>query len=68
MGPLRCAALVLLLLLLLLGTGTGTGTGGSPEPPRVVLALLARNAQHSLPHCLGALESLDFPAGNIALW
>ncbi|XP_052523306.1 inactive glycosyltransferase 25 family member 3 isoform X1 [Tympanuchus pallidicinctus] len=63
MGPLRCAALLLLLLL-----GTGTGTGGGPEPPRVVLALLARNAQHSLPHCLGALESLDFPAANIALW
>ncbi|XP_072739522.1 inactive glycosyltransferase 25 family member 3 isoform X2 [Ciconia boyciana] len=62
-GPL-CA------LLLLLGTGTGTGTGPrpGPGPPRVVLALLARNAQHSLPHCLGALERMDYPAGSIALW
>lgn len=60
-GPL-CA------LLLLLGTGTSTGTDSSPKPPRVVLALLARNAQHSLPHCLGALERMDYPAGSIALW
>lgn len=57
---------LLCALLLLLGTGTGTGTG--PAPPRVLLALLARNAQHSLPHFLGALESLDYPAGSIALW
>lgn len=61
-------------LLLLLATGTssgtppGTGTPPDPEPPRVVLALLARNAQHSLPHCLGALERLDFPPASIALW
>lgn len=60
-GPL-CA------LLLLLATGTGTGTGTGPAPPRLVLALLARNAQHSLPHCLGALERLDYPSGSIALW
>lgn len=64
-GPL-CA------LLLLLGTGSGSGsgsgTGSGPAPPRVVVALLARNAQHSLPHCLGALESMDYPAGSIALW
>ncbi|KFV64072.1 putative inactive glycosyltransferase 25 family member 3, partial [Dryobates pubescens] len=36
--------------------------------PHLVLALLARNAQHSLPHCLGALERMDYPAGSIALW
>ncbi|XP_062361666.1 inactive glycosyltransferase 25 family member 3 [Cinclus cinclus] len=62
------AAGLLCALLLLLGTGTGTGTGTGPAPPRLVLALLARNAQHSLPHCLGALERLDYPAGSIALW
>nr|XP_027326948.2 inactive glycosyltransferase 25 family member 3 [Anas platyrhynchos] len=67
MGLLRA-----LLLLLATGTSTGTppgtGTPPDPEPPRVVLALLARNAQHSLPHCLGALERLDFPPASIALW
>ncbi|XP_074911781.1 inactive glycosyltransferase 25 family member 3 isoform X3 [Buteo buteo] len=62
-GPL-CA----LLLLLGTGTGSGSGTGSGLAPPRVVVALLARNAQHSLPHCLGALESMDYPAGSIALW
>lgn len=62
------ARLLCALLLLLLGTATATATGTGLPPPRLVLAILARNAQHSLPHCLGALERMDYPAGSIALW
>ncbi|XP_025903934.1 procollagen galactosyltransferase 1 [Nothoprocta perdicaria] len=44
----------------------------SPESalraPRVALALLARNAQHSLPAALGALERLRHPKERTALW
>ncbi|ERE71303.1 glycosyltransferase 25 family member 3 [Cricetulus griseus] len=36
--------------------------------PTVVLAILARNAEHSLPHYLGALERLDYPRARLALW
>ncbi|XP_024907010.1 uncharacterized protein LOC112484787 [Pteropus alecto] len=39
-----------------------------PPPPAVVLAILARNAEHSLPHYLGALERLDYPRARLALW
>lgn len=75
---LRCA-----LALLLLGLGVSSppreGEGESPgrgegeeeeeeELPTVVVAILARNAQHSLPHYLGALERLDYPAERISIW
>lgn len=38
------------------------------RPPRVLLALLARNAAHSLPATLGCLERLSYPKDRIALW
>lgn len=44
------------------------GVAQPPPPPAVVLAILARNAQHSLPHYLGALERLDYPRARLALW
>uniref|UniRef100_A0A672JZI3 Uncharacterized protein n=1 Tax=Sinocyclocheilus grahami TaxID=75366 RepID=A0A672JZI3_SINGR len=44
----------------------------SPESPilapRVMIALICRNAQHSLPHFLGTIERLDYPKDRIALW
>lgn len=44
----------------------------SPESPllspRVVIALVCRNSEHSLPLVLGALEHLDYPKDRIALW
>uniref|UniRef100_A0A2K5C5K2 Cerebral endothelial cell adhesion molecule n=1 Tax=Aotus nancymaae TaxID=37293 RepID=A0A2K5C5K2_AOTNA len=43
------------------------GVAESPLPA-VVLAILARNAEHSLPHYLGALERLDYPRARLALW
>ncbi|XP_049751830.1 inactive glycosyltransferase 25 family member 3 isoform X1 [Elephas maximus indicus] len=63
------AAPLLLQLLLLLGSRlVGTGTAEPPPPPAVVLVILARNAEHSLPHYLGALERLDYPRARLALW
>ncbi|XP_077382436.1 procollagen galactosyltransferase 1 [Festucalex cinctus] len=44
----------------------------SPESallaPRVVLALICRNSEHSLPYVLGAVERLDYPKERIAVW
>uniref|UniRef100_A0AAR2L8R9 procollagen galactosyltransferase n=1 Tax=Pygocentrus nattereri TaxID=42514 RepID=A0AAR2L8R9_PYGNA len=44
----------------------------SPESPllapRVVIALICRNSQHSLPYFLGTIERLNYPKDRIALW
>uniref|UniRef100_A0A671T4M4 procollagen galactosyltransferase n=1 Tax=Sinocyclocheilus anshuiensis TaxID=1608454 RepID=A0A671T4M4_9TELE len=44
----------------------------SPESPilapRVMIALICRNAQHSLPHFLRTIERLNYPKDRIALW
>lgn len=71
----------LLLLLLLLPPPPGSPPGAaayfpeerwSPESPlqapRVLIALLARNAAHALPATLGALERLRHPRARTALW
>uniref|UniRef100_A0A4W4GZG1 procollagen galactosyltransferase n=1 Tax=Electrophorus electricus TaxID=8005 RepID=A0A4W4GZG1_ELEEL len=63
-------------LLSLLNTGPVLGyfheERWSPESPllapRVVLAIICRNAEHSLPHFLGAIERLNYPKDRIALW
>lgn len=68
-----------LLLLLPLPPGGPRGTDGyfpeerwSPESPlqapRVLIALLARNAAPALPATLGALERLRHPRERTALW
>ncbi|XP_074932222.1 LOW QUALITY PROTEIN: procollagen galactosyltransferase 1 [Phalacrocorax aristotelis] len=66
------------LLLLALAAGPGPAGGYFPEerwspesplrPPRVAVALLARNAAHALPATLGALERLRHPKERTALW
>uniref|UniRef100_A0A8D3BDI8 Cerebral endothelial cell adhesion molecule n=2 Tax=Scophthalmus maximus TaxID=52904 RepID=A0A8D3BDI8_SCOMX len=38
------------------------------QPPTVVIAIVARNAAHSLPYYLGALERLNYPRGRISVW
>lgn len=38
------------------------------QPPTVVIAVIARNAAHSLPHYLGALERLNYPKERISVW
>uniref|UniRef100_A0ABI7YPB2 Glycosyl transferase family 25 domain-containing protein n=1 Tax=Felis catus TaxID=9685 RepID=A0ABI7YPB2_FELCA len=58
----------LLQLLLLLGARLQAAGVVEPPLPAVVLTILARNAEHSLPHYLGALERLDYPRARLALW
>lgn len=72
----------LLLPLLVLAAGPGSGPlrvhayfpeeRWNPEsdlrPPRVTIAVLARNAAHALPAALGALERLRHPKERTALW
>ncbi|XP_072536894.1 procollagen galactosyltransferase 2 [Salminus brasiliensis] len=36
--------------------------------PKVLIAIVARNAAHSLPHYLGCIENLDYPKERIAIW
>ncbi|XP_012689568.2 probable inactive glycosyltransferase 25 family member 3 [Clupea harengus] len=36
--------------------------------PTVVIAIIARNAAHSLPYYLGALERLNYPKDRISIW
>ncbi|XP_029913296.1 procollagen galactosyltransferase 1 [Myripristis murdjan] len=44
----------------------------SPESPllapRVLLALICRNTEHSLPYFLGTIERLNYPKDRVALW
>ncbi|XP_073710250.1 procollagen galactosyltransferase 2 isoform X2 [Misgurnus anguillicaudatus] len=36
--------------------------------PTVVIAILARNSEHSLPYFLGCIERLDYPKDRISIW
>ncbi|KAJ3599241.1 hypothetical protein NHX12_033204, partial [Muraenolepis orangiensis] len=36
--------------------------------PKVMIAVLARNAAHSLPYYLGCIDRLDYPKERIAVW
>lgn len=38
------------------------------QSPTVVIAIIARNAAHSLPYYLGALERLNYPKDRISIW
>ncbi|XP_059840822.1 procollagen galactosyltransferase 2-like [Hypanus sabinus] len=38
------------------------------QRPKVLLAIIARNAAHTLPHYLGCIDRLDYPKDRIALW
>lgn len=75
--PLPVLLLLLLLALPPLGGPPGAAAyfpeeRWSPESPlqapRVLIALLARNAAHALPATLGALERLRHPRERTALW
>nr|XP_033780957.1 procollagen galactosyltransferase 1 [Geotrypetes seraphini] len=65
---------LLLVLLLLAGAAAGyfPEERWSPESalqaPPVLLALLARNAAHSLPTVLGCIERLRYPPHRLGLW
>uniref|UniRef100_A0A673CCP4 Procollagen galactosyltransferase 2-like n=1 Tax=Sphaeramia orbicularis TaxID=375764 RepID=A0A673CCP4_9TELE len=36
--------------------------------PKVMIAIVARNAAHSLPHYLGCVDRLEYPKERIAIW
>lgn len=66
-------------LLLLLLSGCCSPSRGyfaeerwSPESPllapRVLLALICRNSEHSLPYFLGTIERLNYPKDRMAVW
>lgn len=38
------------------------------QRPTVLVAVLARNAAHTLPPFLGCLERLDYPKSRMAIW
>ena len=65
-----------LLLLVLSCCGPARGYFAeerwSPESallaPRVLVALICRNSEHSLPHFLGTIERLNYPKERMALW
>ncbi|XP_076000111.1 procollagen galactosyltransferase 1 [Genypterus blacodes] len=72
---LRPAPLLLSLALLALcspALGYFAEERWSPESPllapRVLLALICRNSEHSLPYFLGTIERLNYPKERMALW
>ncbi|XP_029931190.1 procollagen galactosyltransferase 2-like [Myripristis murdjan] len=36
--------------------------------PKVLITIIARNAQHSLPYFLGCIDRLEYPKDRIAIW
>ncbi|KAK1879243.1 Procollagen galactosyltransferase 2 [Dissostichus eleginoides] len=42
--------------------------GSSELKPTVLITILARNAQHSLPYFLGCIDRLDYPKDRIFIW
>ncbi|XP_061682147.1 procollagen galactosyltransferase 2 isoform X2 [Syngnathoides biaculeatus] len=54
-------------------TAAAAAAAAAPEEsallrPKVLIAIVARNAAHSLAHHLGCIERLDYPKERIAIW
>ncbi|KAM6957659.1 procollagen galactosyltransferase 1 [Aplochiton taeniatus] len=64
------------LILTILSAGPAKGyfheERWSPESPllapRVLIALICRNSEHSLPYFLGTIERLNYPKDRVAIW
>uniref|UniRef100_A0A673YIT8 procollagen galactosyltransferase n=1 Tax=Salmo trutta TaxID=8032 RepID=A0A673YIT8_SALTR len=58
--------------LLLISQGYFPEERWSPESPllapRVLIALVCRNSEHSLPYFLGNIERLNYPKDRVAIW
>ncbi|XP_043941234.1 procollagen galactosyltransferase 2 [Protopterus annectens] len=68
---IACELSVWLLMLSLVTAAEWEEMSPAESPlqkPTVLLALLARNAAHTLPYQLGCLERLDYPKERIAIW
>ncbi|XP_068605952.1 procollagen galactosyltransferase 1, partial [Brachionichthys hirsutus] len=72
MAGLLAPLLLLLLSCCVPARGYFAEERWSPESPllapRVLLALVCRNSEHSLPYFLGAIERLNYPKDRMALW
>lgn len=70
----RLISLLSTLLTLLPGPAQGyfPEERWSPESsllaPRVMIALICRNSEHSLPYFLGTIERLNYPKDRVAVW
>ncbi|CAH2311912.1 Hypothetical predicted protein [Pelobates cultripes] len=40
----------------------------SLQKPSVLIAIIARNAAHTLPYYLGCIDKLDYPKNRLAIW
>ena len=75
-GAVGLALVLALVAALVPSGGAELGTLGqeaakSESPllrPKVMIAILARNAAHSLPYYLGCIDRLDYPKERIAIW
>ncbi|XP_004071417.1 procollagen galactosyltransferase 1 [Oryzias latipes] len=69
---LPAVSLLLLLCCYRAARGYFAEERWSPESPllapRVHVALICRNSEHSLPHFLGTIERLNYPKDRMALW
>uniref|UniRef100_A0AAY4DHY1 procollagen galactosyltransferase n=1 Tax=Denticeps clupeoides TaxID=299321 RepID=A0AAY4DHY1_9TELE len=69
---MRAAALLPVAWLLGPARGYFSEERWSPESPllapRLLLALICRNSEHSLPYVLGTVERLNYPKERVALW
>ncbi|XP_062865467.1 procollagen galactosyltransferase 1-like [Trichomycterus rosablanca] len=69
---LLSGASALLITLITPGFGYFMEERWSPESsllaPRVLMALVCRNSEHSLPHVLGAIDRLNYPKDRMAVW
>lgn len=75
LAELRALRILVLCALLCVSACVSVDTdldAVSPESavlkPRVMIALLARNSAHSLPHFLGCIDRLEYPKERMAIW
>uniref|UniRef100_A0A7N8YPW8 procollagen galactosyltransferase n=1 Tax=Mastacembelus armatus TaxID=205130 RepID=A0A7N8YPW8_9TELE len=71
-ASIPAALLILLLSCCSPARGYFAEERWSPESPllapRVLVALICRNSEHSLPYFLGTIERLNYPKDRMALW
>lgn len=52
----------------LLITFTSDALCSAYKPPTVLVSILVRNKQHTLPYFLSQFEALNYPKSRISLW
>lgn len=64
----RLAVVLFVCLVHELAVGEDVHRHDGSKWPTVVVALIARNKAHTLPHFLSLFQQLDYPKERIALW